>query len=88
MTLPPFPIQPRYSAEDMLAYGEECIRSYRKHKAGHLGVSRCTPKFDAAQADDIRALHARGMTYKQTCRKYDMSEATFYKIVHRRGAYA
>ena len=45
------------------------------------------PKFSAKDVAYIRELYAQGFAYKAVSRQIEMSEATFFKIVHKKGAY-
>ena len=87
MILPPLPethlnnrVDKFYTAADMQFYGEACIKAVCGSK--HRG-----PKFSAKDVAYIRELHAQGFHYKAVSRHIEMCEATFFKIVHHRGAY-
>ena len=83
MILPPFP-EPLsngyYDTELMAAYALKAIKTVCGGK--HRG-----PKFSAKDVAYIRELHAQGFAYKAVNRQIEMSEATFFNIVQRRGAY-
>jgi hypothetical protein len=84
MILPPLPV-PTYDAyfytkEDMQAYALLAIKTVCGGK--HRG-----PKFSAKDVAYIRELYAQGFAYKAVNSQIEMCEATFFKIVHRRGAY-
>ena len=64
----------------MQAYGELCVKTVCGGK--HRG-----PKFSAKDVAYIRELYAQGFAYKAVNRQIEMSEATFFNIVHRKGAY-
>jgi hypothetical protein len=53
----------------------------------HFGKGKRGPKFSAKDVAYIRELYAQGFAYKAVSRQIEMSETTFFKIVHRRGAY-
>ena len=53
----------------------------------HFGKGKRGPKFGAKDVAYIRELYAQGFAYKAVNRQIEMCEATFFKIVHRRGAY-
>ena len=83
MILPPFP-EPLpngyYDTELMAAYALLAIKQ-------HFGKGKRGPKFSTKDVAYIRELHAQGFAYKAVNRQIEMSEATFFKIVNRRGAY-
>jgi DNA invertase Pin-like site-specific DNA recombinase len=87
MILPPLPeshlnnkVEKFYTAADMAFYGGLCIKAVCGGK--HRG-----PKFSAKDVAYIRELYAQGFAYKAVSRQIEMSEATFYNITKRRGAY-
>ena len=77
--IPPFDSGKSYE-EEMQAYGELCVKTVCGGK--HRG-----PKFSAKDVAYIRELYAQGFAYKAVNRQIEMSEATFFNIVHRKGAY-
>jgi hypothetical protein len=83
MILPPFP-EPLsngyYDTELMAAYALKAIKQ-------HFGKGKRGPKFSAKDVAYIRELHAQGFAYKAVSRQIEMSEATFFNVVHRKGAY-
>jgi len=83
MILPPFP-EPLpngyYSEECMCEYALLAIKAVCGSK--HRG-----PKFSAKDVAYVRELHAQGFAYKAVSRQIEMCEATFFKIIHHRGAY-
>ena len=91
MILPPLPEENRqflfgpssdcgYTAEQMRKYALLAIKTVCGGK--HRG-----PKFSAKDVAYIRELYAQGFAYKAVNRQIEMSEATFFNIVHRKGAY-
>lgn len=87
MNLPPLPethlrnkVEKFYTAADMHFYGELCVKAV-------CGSGKRGPKFSAKDVAYIRELHAQGFAYKAVSRQIEMAEATFFKIVHHRGAY-
>ena len=87
MNLPPLPethlnnkVEKFYTAADMHFYGELCIKTVCGGK--HRG-----PKFSPKDVAYIRELHAQGFSYKAVNRQIEMSEPTFYNVVHHKGAY-
>ena len=87
MILPPLPethlnnkVEKFYTAADMANYGKLCVTTICGGK--HRG-----PKFSAKDVAYIRELYAQGFAYKAVNRQIEMSEATFFNIVHRKGAY-
>ena len=85
MKLPPLPeplchADGNYTSEQMALYGKLCVTTICGGK--HRG-----PKFSAKDVAYIRELYAQGFAYKAVNRQIEMSEATFFNIVHRKGAY-
>ncbi len=87
MNLPPLPethlsnkVEKFYTAADMQAYALLAIKQ-------HFGKGKRGPKFSPKDVAYIRELHAQGFAYKAVSRQIEMCEATFFKIVHHRGAY-
>jgi hypothetical protein len=91
MNLPPLPepeflgwdqtqVLNGFSAEQMQAYALLAIKQ-------RFGKGKRGPKFSAKDVAYIRELHAQGFAYKEVSRQIEMAEATFFKIVHHRGAY-
>jgi hypothetical protein len=85
--LPPLPeaamlglTGPFYRAEQMQAYALLAIKQV-------CGSGKRGPKFSPKDVAYIRELHAQGFSYKAVSRQIEMCEATFFKIVHHRGAY-
>ena len=68
-----------YTAADMQAYGELCVKTVcgGKHQK----------KFSGAEVYQIREMHKNGCGYKQVNKHHPMSEKTFYNIVNKQGAY-
>ena len=86
MILPPLPethlsskVEKFYTAADMQAYGELCIKT--------VCGGKHTKKFSAEEVREIRIAHAAGHGYKQVNKYYPMSERTFRNIVNKQGAY-
>jgi hypothetical protein len=84
MILPPLPTPTYdayfYTSEDMCKYALLAIKQ-------HFGKGKRGPKFSAKDVAYIRELYAQGFAYKAVSRQIEMSAATFFKIVNRRGAY-
>ena len=85
MILPPLPLDPNGQewtddeAKIIQAYGELCIKA--------VCGGKHTKKFSERDVAIIRSLHEQGFAYKAVNRQIEMSAATFFKIVNRRGAY-
>ena len=83
MILPPLP-EPLANGY----YAEECMCKYALLAIKQrFGKGKRGPKFSAKDVAYIRELYAQGFAYKAVSRQIEMSEATFFKIVHKKGAY-
>jgi DNA invertase Pin-like site-specific DNA recombinase len=86
MILPPLPeshlnnkVEKFYTAADMAFYGELCVKA--------VCGGKHPKKFSERDVAIIRSLHEQGFAYKAVNRQIEMSEATFYNIIKRKGAY-
>ena len=83
MILPPLP-EPLSNGY----YAEECMCQYALLAIKTVcGGKHRGPKFSERDVAIIRSLHEQGFAYKAVNRQIEMSEATFYNITKRRGAY-
>ena len=71
---------PIWTESQMKVYGEACIKQV-------CGGRHRGPKFSPKDVALIRELHAQGFSYKAVNRQIEMSEPTFYNVVHHKGAY-
>ena len=82
MILPPLP-EPLANGY----YAEECMCKYALLAIKTVCGGKHTKKFSERDVAIIRSLHEQGFAYKAVNRQIEMSEATFYNIIKRKGAY-